>query len=227
MVLAMIGLAAAEGVEPEDLARLANVAGGLEVEQIGVAVISRQEILGDLLTGERRTHEKVCTLAELERHVSARRKLEHRVVLTNGCFDVLHVGHIEYLQQAAEEGDCLIVAINSDASVRGLNKAPDRPIFGQEHRAKMLAALESVDYVVVFDEATPHRLLETLKPDLLVKGGTYAHDEIVGWELVESYGGRVKALGETPGMSTTEILRQMRNESTTPIQPLEPERKAG
>lgn len=241
MVLAMIGMGAAAGIEPENLARLANVAGGLEVEQIGVVCISREEILTDLVTHDTHSHGragKICSLDELNRHVAARRKLNQRVVLTNGCFDVLHIGHVSYLQQAAEEGDCLIVAINSDDSVRQLDKAPDRPIFRQEQRAAMLAALEAVDYVVIFEEATPHNLLGQLKPDLLVKGGTYSHKEIVGWELVESYGGQVKPLGEVPGMSTTAILKQLRGEqapATLPhpssdpgnIDPQTPERKAG
>ena len=117
MVLAMIGLGAAAGIQPLDLARLANVAGGLEVEQIGVVPITRQQILADLFGGERSTSDKLCTLDVLERHVAARRRLGKRIVLTNGCFDLLHVGHVTYLQQAAREGDCLIVAINSDASV--------------------------------------------------------------------------------------------------------------
>ncbi len=240
MVLAMIGMGAAAGVEPENLARLANVAGGLEVEQIGVVSISREEILTDLVTHDPHKHGrtgKICTLDELARHVDARRKLNQRIVLTNGCFDVLHIGHASYLQQAADEGDCLIVAINSDDSVRKLGKAPDRPIFDQKQRAAMLAALEAVDYVVVFDEATPHALLDRLKPDLLVKGGTYSHEEIVGWELVEAYGGQVKPLGEVPGISTTAILSRLRGEepntlphpssSSGTLDPQTSERKAG
>ena len=230
MVLATIGVGAAAGVEPVDLARLANVAGGLEVEQIGVVTISRQEILADLLSGGRSTGAKICNLDELKRHIAARRKLEQKIVMTNGCFDVLHVGHVTYLQQAAAEGDCLIVAVNSDDSIRELGKAPGRPIFDEEHRTAMLAALEAVDYVVVFEEETPHKVLETIQPDLLVKGGTYSHDEIVGWELVESYGGRVKALGEVPGISTTDILLRLRGETPVPTVPhpnTQKERKAG
>jgi D-beta-D-heptose 7-phosphate kinase / D-beta-D-heptose 1-phosphate adenosyltransferase len=240
MVLAMIGIGAAAGIEPDNLARLANVAGGLEVEQIGVACISREEILTDLVTHDVKGHGrtgKICSLEELSRHVDVRRKLNQRVVFTNGCFDVLHIGHVSYLQQAAEEGDCLIVAINSDQSVKQLGKAADRPIFPQEQRAAMLAALEAVDYVVVFDEATPHAVLDRLRPDLLVKGGTYSHEEIVGWELVESYGGQVKPLGELPGISTTAILKAIRGEespvtlqhpsSAEPIDPQTSERKAG
>jgi D-beta-D-heptose 7-phosphate kinase/D-beta-D-heptose 1-phosphate adenosyltransferase len=210
MVLAMIGVGAACGVSPADLARLANVAGGLEVEQIGVVAISRQEILADLMLGNRTSKDKHCTLDALARHVAARRKLGQTIVLTNGCFDLLHIGHVTYLQQAAREGDCLIVALNSDESVRRLDKGPERPICDEKQRAAMLAALEAVDYVVVFNEATPHAIIERLKPDLLVKGGTYSHDEIVGWELVESYGGAVKALGKVPGVSTTQILERLR-----------------
>ncbi len=206
------------------------MAGGLEVEQIGVVIISRQEILADLMTGGRSSDAKVCSLDELCRHVQARRKLGQKIVMTNGCFDVLHIGHVSYLQQAAREGDCLIVAVNSDESIRQLGKAPDRPIFEEANRVAMLAALESVDYVVSFSEQTPHAVLESIKPDLLVKGGTYSHDEIVGRELVESYGGEVKALGVVPGMSTTRILDRLRGESSPPRDPhsnTHTERKAG
>lgn len=216
MVLAMIGVGAAAGVSPADIGRLANVAGGLEVEQIGVVPITRDEILADLLAGGRTSSEKICNLDVLARHVAARRKVGQRIVLTNGCFDLLHVGHVSYLQQAAREGDCLVVALNSDDSVRSLNKAPDRPIFRQEERAMMLAALEAIDYVVIFHESTPHAVLDCLRPDLLVKGGTYARHEIVGWELVESYGGQVKALGVVPGISTTLLLEQLRGENAPP-----------
>ncbi|MFN0050701.1 MAG: D-glycero-beta-D-manno-heptose 1-phosphate adenylyltransferase [Planctomycetales bacterium] len=240
MVLATIGVGLAAGIDPVDIARLANVAGGLEVERVGVVPITRDEMQADLSANDRSGRDKVCPLEELERHVAARRRSGQKIVFTNGCFDILHAGHVEYLQQAAREGDCLIVAINSDDSVRRLNKGPERPIFSQGHRAMMLAALEAVDYVVVFDQSTPHALLQRLQPDLLVKGGTYAHDEIVGWELVEAYGGKVKALGQIPGMSTTRIVDRLRQEegfsiptvpgptsrSVNPI-PLPRERKAG
>ncbi len=210
MVLATIGVGLAARLAPAEIARLANVAGGLEVERVGVVPITREEMLADILANSRGAAEKACRVEDLEQCVAARRSLGQRIVFTNGCFDILHAGHVAYLQQAAEEGDCLIVAINSDAGVRRLNKGPERPIFSQEHRAMMLAALEAVDYVVVFDEPTPHALLSRLKPDLLVKGGTYQHHEIVGWELVEAYGGQVKALGQVPGMSTTCIVEALR-----------------
>ena len=212
MVLATIGVGAAAGIAPDDLARLANVAGGLEVEQVGVERISREQMIGDVLSHGRRPDEKICTLDELAHHVDARKRLNQRVVLTNGCFDLLHVGHVGYLQQAAAEGDCLIVAVNSDDSVRRLGKAPDRPICNQKDRAAMLASLEAVDYVLVFDEDTPHALLNRLQPHLLVKGGTYSADQIVGRELVEAYGGQVKPLGMTPGVSTTDIIAKIRGD---------------
>jgi D-beta-D-heptose 7-phosphate kinase/D-beta-D-heptose 1-phosphate adenosyltransferase len=233
MVLAMIGVGTAAGIPPSDLCKLANVAGGLEVEQIGVVTISREEILADLLAGSRSASDKVITLEEVGRHTDARRKIGQTIVLTNGCFDLLHVGHVSYLEQAAREGDCLVVALNSDASVRQLGKGGDRPIFDQDQRAAMLAALESVDYVVVFHEATPHAVIGRIKPDVLVKGGTYSREEIVGWELVEQYGGIVKPMGEVPGLSTTRILQRIRGEdapATIPhpaSPPATPERKAG
>lgn len=216
MVLAMIGVGLAAGCSPLEVGRIANVAGGLEVEQIGVVTISREEILSDLLTNSRQIVDKVCLRDDLARQVSARRRVGHKVVFTNGCFDLLHIGHVTYLQQAAREGDCLIVAINSDSSVRRLNKGPDRPIFAEDDRAAMLAALEAVDYVVVFDEATPHALLEQLRPDVLVKGGTYTTDEIVGREVVEAYGGIVKPLTLVEGISTTRIVQGLRGEAPVP-----------
>lgn len=223
MVLAMFGLGMAAGIEPTKLCRLANVAGGLEVEQVGVVRISRKEILMDLLHGGRRAAGKVCTLDELSRHVSARRKAGQKVVLTNGCFDLLHVGHVNYLQQAAKEGDCLIVAINSDDSVRRLEKGKDRPIFDESYRASMLSGLESVDYVVVFDEDTPQSVIRELKPDLLIKGGNYTEEQIVGRDIVLEYGGQVKAIGLTPGVSTTEIVRRLRDAEMETISiPLSP-----
>jgi D-beta-D-heptose 7-phosphate kinase/D-beta-D-heptose 1-phosphate adenosyltransferase len=231
MVLAMIGVGMAGGMDPVDLCRLANVAGGLEVEQVGVVPITRGQILADLWQGLRSTGTKVCDLSRLLERLAERRRAGQKVVFTNGCFDLLHAGHVSYLQEAAREGDCLVVAVNSDESVRRLCKGPDRPLFGEEYRARMLAALEVVDFVIVFSEATPHALLHALRPDVLVKGGTYREEEIVGREVVLSYGGRVKALGEVPGLSTTEIVRRLRQaEAATVFLPFpEPcsERKAG
>ncbi len=207
MVLAMIGVGMADGLSPQDLCRLANVAGGLEVERIGVVAITRQEILGDLLGGSRKVHEKISDLNELARLVDARKQLGQKVVFTNGCYDLLHAGHVQYLQEAATLGDCLIVALNSDDSTRRL-KGPTRPVISEQQRSMMLAALECVDHAVVFDEDTPLALLERLRPNVLVKGGTTPI--VVGRELVESYGGEVRILSEVPNVSTTRIVSQIR-----------------
>lgn len=207
MVLAMIGVGMADGLSPQDLCRLANVAGGLEVERIGVVAITRQEILGDLLGGSRKVHEKISDLNELARLVDARKQLGQKVVFTNGCYDLLHAGHVQYLQEAATLGDCLIVALNSDDSTRRL-KGPARPVIGQQQRAMMLAALECVDHAIIFEEDTPIALLDRLRPQVLVKGGTTP--VVVGRELVENYGGEVRILSEVPNVSTTRIVSQIR-----------------
>ena len=221
MVLATIGVGAAAGIDSENLARLANIAGGLEVEKIGCVPVTRNEMLADLLAHHRGGEgDKIAgDLDELARHVEARRRIGQKIVFTNGCFDLLHPGHVACLQQASREGDCLVVAVNSDESVRGLNKGPDRPIVPENQRVAMLAALEVVDYAIVFAEATPRSLLERLRPDVLCKGGTYSRHEIVGWEIVESYGGVVKPLGVLPGLSTTNLVQSIR--ATEPL------RKAG
>jgi D-beta-D-heptose 7-phosphate kinase/D-beta-D-heptose 1-phosphate adenosyltransferase len=207
MVLATIGVGAAAGIDPVDLAALANIAGGLEVEQVGVVRVTRQQMLADLLATRRTSSEKVCTLEEAARHVQARKGLNQRIVLTNGCFDLLHPGHVRFLNEASSHGDCLVVAINSDEGVRS-HKGPDRPVIPESDRASMLAALECIDYVVIFRDATPHAVLSELKPHLLVKGGTTP--EVVGRELVESYGGQVLTLNAHGTYSTTDVVNRIR-----------------
>lgn len=133
-----------------------------------------------------------------------------KVVFTNGCFDLLHVGHIRYLQEAKTLGDILVVGINSDKSVRGLKKGPDRPIQNQDDRAIILAALAAVDYVCVFDEPTPLGLIEKIKPDVLVKGGDWKPDQIVGADVVLKGGGMVRSLQFVEGRSTSEIVEKIK-----------------
>ena len=131
-----------------------------------------------------------------------------KVVFTNGCFDILHYGHAKYLEQAKAKADILVVAVNSDGSVRKL-KGQARPLFSQKFRAKMVAALESVDYVVIFSEETPLEIIKSLKPDVLVKGGDWKEDKIVGADFVKSCGGRVSSIKFVPGFSTTNIIRKI------------------
>ncbi len=134
------------------------------------------------------------------------------LVFTNGCFDMLHVGHVTYLSEAAAEGDVLIVAVNSDASVRRL-KGQDRPVIKEADRAAMLAALACVSHVLIFEEDTPLALLHRVRPEVLVKGGTYRVDEVVGADVVKAYGGRVCVTGKVDGVSTSEILAAVRKTS--------------
>jgi D-beta-D-heptose 7-phosphate kinase/D-beta-D-heptose 1-phosphate adenosyltransferase len=153
-------------------------------------------------------HRKILSLPELLAELAPRRRAGERVVFTNGCFDLLHPGHVTYLEAARDLGDLLVVALNSDASVRRL-KGPSRPILSQADRATVLAGLRSVDYVVVFEEDTPLALIQALLPDVLVKGGDWAVDRIVGREAVEAAGGRVAALPFVEGRSTTGIVERV------------------
>ncbi len=205
-VLATLTVAVAEGADLIGAVALANVAGGLEVERFGVVPIGREELVDELrhMIGLRGA--KVLGRKRLAAEVARRRHRGETVVFTNGCFDLLHMAHIRCLRQARQQGSCLIVAINSDESVLRL-KGPGRPVIGQDERAEMLGALEWVDYVTIFDEDTPEPLLELLRPDVLVKGGTTP--VIVGREFVESYGGRVCNVDLLEGLSTTEIINRI------------------
>lgn len=157
----------------------------------------------------KRAETKLTDLDSLLEELSWRRRKGQKVVFTNGCFDILHAGHVEYLRRARELGDCLIVGLNSDASVRRL-KGPRRPVNTVSDRALVLANLYSVDYVVVFDEDTPEGLIRAIRPDVLVKGADWPEEKIVGASFVRSYGGRVVRLPLLEGRSTSEIIRRIR-----------------
>ncbi|HKS28804.1 MAG TPA: D-glycero-beta-D-manno-heptose 1-phosphate adenylyltransferase [Pyrinomonadaceae bacterium] len=153
---------------------------------------------------------KILSEKELKAERERLRSMGKRLVFTNGCFDILHVGHVRYLREARAEGDALLVAINSDTFVREL-KGEGRPIVPEAERAEMLAALEAVDYVTVFDAISPRALIAKLLPDVLVKGGDYSLDEIHGREEVEAAGGRVLSLPFVEGASTTNIIERIRS----------------
>ena len=172
MVLAMLGLCLAANLPLAAAGRLADVAAGLEVQRQGVAVVTRNEVYA-VVSGHCSGHGKIVTTAELAPLGDECRRGGRTVIFTNGCFDLLHIGHVTYLQEAAELGDVLIVGVNSDRTVRQL-KGIQRPIVPENERAAVLAALDCVDHVVIFDQATPLDLLKHLRPDVLVKGGTYA-----------------------------------------------------
>jgi D-glycero-beta-D-manno-heptose 1-phosphate adenylyltransferase len=155
-------------------------------------------------------HEKVISRRGIIAALTARRTEGQRVVFTNGCFDLMHVGHTRYLQAARALGDLLVVGVNTDRSVQTLNKGLDRPIVPEQRRAEVLAALASVDYVVLFDEPDPGRLIAEILPDVLVKGGDWTPDKIIGREIVEAHGGVVKTIPLVPGVSTTAIVEKIR-----------------
>ena len=157
--------------------------------------------------------EKVLTTAHLIPLLEQARRDKKRIVFTNGCFDLMHIGHTRYLQAAKALGDVLVVGVNSDASVKSLNKAPDRPIVGESQRAEVVAALASVDYVVVFAEPDPLNLITAVQPDVLVKGGDWRIDRIIGREVVERRGGTVKTIPLVPGMSTTALIQRIRSQT--------------
>ena len=157
---------------------------------------------------------KILSIEEMLAERERLRAAGARLVFTNGVFDLLHVGHVRYLAQARALGDALLVAINSDRSVREL-KGPDRPLFEQAERAEILAAVRYVDYVVVFDDISPRSLIRELLPDVLVKGGDYGLDEIHGREEVEAAGGKVISLPFVPGASTTSLLERMKRKLAT------------
>ncbi len=210
-VLAMLAAALANGADWLQAVKLANVAAGLEVERFGAVPVDLDEVLLDVLSSNHQPHTKLRTVDELATELAAHRRQGREIAFTNGCFDILHAGHVSYLRAAAEQGDLLVVAVNSDRSIRKL-KGKDRPVNHEADRVSVLSALESVDYLVIFDTDTPKPLLRKLKPDVLVKGDEYSHDQVVGYEIVESYGGRIARVPMVKGRSTTNIIRKMRSD---------------
>ena len=157
--------------------------------------------------------DKIVTREQLVEQLKARRARGARVVFTNGCFDLMHIGHTRYLQAAKALGDLLVVGVNSDESVRSLDKAPDRPIVPEAQRAEVLAALGCVDFVVVFSESDPKALITAVQPDVLVKGGDWSLDRIIGRDVVEARGGLVRTIPLVPGFSTTALIHRIRSAS--------------
>lgn len=207
-VISVLATAYACGLDPVDCARLANAAAGVVVAKVGTSIATPEEIMQNLNWERRAATRKIREPQALAQVLEARRAAGERIAFTNGCFDLLHVGHISYLQQARQQGDTLVLGLNSDDSIRRL-KGPNRPIIGQEERAHVLAALECIDYVVIFDEDTPEQLIGQLRPDLLIKGGDYRPEQVVGRELVESWNGSVVILPFLEGNSTSGIIERV------------------
>jgi len=205
-VIATLALCMASGLAPELGVQVANLAAGIVVGKVGTAPVERHELLAALEPAlAQRVDDKRVTLAELQSRVALWRAQGERIVLTNGYFDHLQVGHIALFEQARQFGDRLIVAINSDASICA-QKGIDQPAASQQARARILAALSPVDAVVIFDEPTPLALILALRPDALVKGGDYRRDTVVGAAEVESWGGQVRIVATESEFSTDGLL---------------------
>lgn len=208
-VISVLASALAAGDNLADATALANLAAGLVVGKLGTAAISGPELRRAILA-EQGSGRGVMTSEQLEIAVEDAKEHGEKIVFTNGCFDIIHAGHVGYLSEARKLGNRLIVAINDDQSVKRL-KGPGRPINPVDRRAAVLAGLEAVDWVVSYSEDTPEALLESLQPDILVKGGDYTIDQVVGGAYVESYGGEVKALDFLDNCSTSAIVEKMQN----------------
>ncbi|HSU66199.1 MAG TPA: D-glycero-beta-D-manno-heptose 1-phosphate adenylyltransferase [Tepidisphaeraceae bacterium] len=208
MVLAMLAVARAAGATWSESVALANVAGGLEVEKFGSIPVTPNEVVQELLSeahehlGKERTLERL--LPELQYHRASGKK----IVFTNGCFDLVHLGHVKYFQFAKSQGDLLVVGVNTDESIQRL-KGPKRPIVTEQDRIGVLEELESIDYLIRFGDDTPLKLIEMIRPDVLVKGADYTKERVVGWDVVEGYGGRVALAPLIDGRSTSALIRRI------------------
>jgi len=207
--IAYLATCMANGMPVRDAVDIANYAAGIQVGKVGTSSVYWQEVRDLISNEDHGISHKILSQEEVEhfRQDNANKK----IVFTNGCFDILHVGHKRYLQQAATLGDILIVGVNSDASVKRL-KGPDRPVNSEQDRAEMLSALGFIDYVVVFDEDTPYELIKKVQPDVLVKGGDYKPEEVVGRDIVEARGGRLELMSFVEGKSTTNTINKMKSE---------------
>lgn len=207
-VIAVLAAGLGAGLAMPEAVALANIAAGIVVGKLGTATVSLPE-LRRAVQVDQGSERGAVSEEQLLLAVEDARAHGERIVFTNGCFDIIHAGHVGYLEQAKQLGDRLIVAVNDDASVTRL-KGEGRPINPCERRMAVLAGLESVDWVVSFADDTPERLLELLKPDVLVKGGDYKKEQVVGWRIVESYGGKVAALDFLDDCSTTAIVNKIK-----------------
>ena len=209
MVLATLTIALAADCDYKTAVELSNITGGIEVEKFGAATVTIEEIINEIV-GQSGKSGKVCSVDFLVEQLDWRRRQKETIVFTNGCFDVVHRGHIEFLKFCKLQGDIVVVGLNSDGSVKFI-KGPERPINNQYDRTAVLAALETVDYVTVFDEPDPLNLIKKVKPDVLVKGQDWAEKGVVGREFVESYGGRVVLAPLVEGKSTTSVIEKMKS----------------
>ena len=212
MVLATLAVTLAAGCDYKTAVEISNIAGGIEVEKFGVATVTIEEIVNEIISENRGKGGKIRPVESLVTELDWHRRQKEKIVFTNGCFDVLHRGHIEFLKFCKSHGDIVVVGLNSDSSVKKI-KGPGRPINNQHDRAAVLAALETVDYVTIFDEPNPLNLIKKVKPDVLVKGQDWAEKGVIGREFVESIGGKVVLAPLVEGKSSTKIIEKMKAQS--------------
>jgi D-beta-D-heptose 7-phosphate kinase/D-beta-D-heptose 1-phosphate adenosyltransferase len=210
--LAALAVSLVEGRAIEDAVTTSNIAAGVAVSKLGTAIVNRAELDAALARASSPKHHpgSLVTQSAAADIAASWRRMGERVVFTNGCFDLIHTGHIELLTFAAREGDRLIVGLNTDASVKKL-KGPTRPIQAELDRARIIGALRAVDLVVLFDETTPLSLIDAISPDVLVKGADYTEDQVVGGDVIKARGGRVALFPVVEGRSSTKIVERMRS----------------
>ena len=208
-VIATLAAGLLAGLPNKEALHLANLAAGIVVGKVGTVAVAREELLAALLSEENLEQaDKICDLDQLLLRVAGWRAGNEQIVFTNGCFDLLHAGHVTYLEQARKLGDRLVLGLNTDASVRRL-KGESRPVIHENDRARVMAALEVVDAVILFDQDTPLDLINAVKPDVLVKGSDYAEDQVIGGAEVKARGGRIALIPVVPGRSTSGIIDKL------------------
>lgn len=215
-VIAILAASLAAGSNLPTAVTIANIAAGLSVSKLGAASISLPELRRALLTEQQTSTRGVLSETQLLVAIEEAKAQGERIVMTGGCFDILHAGHVSYLEEAKRRGDRLIVVVNTDESVRHL-KGPTRPINPLAERMSVLAGLRAVDWVTSFSESTPERIVGSLKPDLWVKAGDYHVDDLPEGRIVQSYGGEVEILGFVAGCSTTAIIQKAKEKQTEDI----------
>ncbi|HTH44820.1 MAG TPA: D-glycero-beta-D-manno-heptose-7-phosphate kinase [Oxalicibacterium sp.] len=208
-VIATLAAGLISGLDHVDALQLANIAAGIVVGKVGTVPITREELLHELVAQSSTAQvNKIHDLGSLKTQVDAWRAAGQKIVFTNGCFDLLHAGHVTYLEAARKMGDRLVLGLNTDQSVRAL-KGPTRPVIHEADRARVLAGLEAIDAVILFGEDTPLKLINAIKPDVLVKGSDYTEDQVVGASEIKSWGGRVALVDVVPGRSTSKIIDKL------------------
>lgn len=207
--IAYLAACMVNGFEMKDAVDIANYAAGIQVSKVGTSSVYWKEIREHITDYKNEVNHKILTGRAIDTFREENKN--KKIVFTNGCFDILHIGHLRYMEQATKLGDILVIGLNSDASVRRL-KGKERPINNQNDRAELLSALEFVDYIVIFDEDTPYELIKKIQPDVLVKGGDYNPDNVVGKDIVEARGGELRLLQFVEGKSTTNIINKIKSE---------------